>query len=58
MSEEAKQVDTVEPDVVVLEKENYARMMSTIRALVVLSLSLGLALTVVTVKLLNARRGG
>jgi hypothetical protein len=58
MSDEVTKEEKVEPDseVVVLEKQNYLRMMSTIRWLLALSLGLGVALTVTTVKLLNTRK--
>jgi hypothetical protein len=60
MSDEVTKEEKVEPDseAVVLEKQNYLRMMSTIRWLLALSLGLGIALTVTTVKLLNTRKSG
>jgi hypothetical protein len=60
MSDEVTKEEKVESDseAVVLEKQNYLRMMSTIRWLLALSLGLGIALTVTTVKLLNTRKSG
>jgi hypothetical protein len=60
MSDEVTKEEKVESDseTVVLEKQNYLRMMSTIRWLLALSLGLGVALTVTTVKLLNTRKSG
>ena len=58
MSNDAKKIDKVEPDadVVVLEKKNYLKMINTFQWLLGLSLGLGLALTVTTVKLINTRK--